>query len=107
MPWQGISLVVDLLQGLLGCAVVLEFHDIDVLVGFQDEVYAAVAGLVFGFDVEAAEGCDDENYILESVFCVPGNLVEFGSCKEGLEPLHEAFGVAGLDIFDKLTYFKG
>ena len=67
MPWQGISLVVDLLQGLLGCAVVLEFHDIDVLVGFQDEVYAAVAGLVFGFDVEAAEGCDDEDDILEPI----------------------------------------
>ena len=62
---------------------------------------------MLGFDVEAAECCDDEHDILEPVFRILGNLVEFGACKEGLEPLHEAFGVAGLDIFDKAADFEG
>ena len=106
LPWEGVTLVVNLLHGLLGRAVILEFHDIDVLVGFQDEVYAAVAGLVFGFDVEAAEGCHDEHDILEPVFRILGNLVEFGACKEGLEPLHEAFGVAGLYVGNEFADFE-
>ena len=106
LPREGVALVVNLLQGLFGSAIVLEFHNIDVLVGFQDEVDATIAGLVFGFDVETAEGCHYENYILEPVFCVLCNLVEFCACKEGLKPLHEALGVAGFYVGNEFADFE-
>ena len=40
---------------------------------------------MLGFDVEAAEGCDDEDDILEPILGILCNLVEFGACKEGPE----------------------
>ena len=43
---QLIVLVFYLLQGFLGGAVELEFHDVAVLRGLKEQVYAAVAGMV-------------------------------------------------------------
>ncbi len=43
---KGVAFLLDLPQGLLGGAVQLELHDIDVLVGLQDEVDTPVRGVV-------------------------------------------------------------
>ena len=51
LPRKGVGLVVDLPECFFGRTVIFQLHHIDVLIGLQKQVYAAVAGLVLGFNV--------------------------------------------------------
>ena len=51
LPRQGVGLVVNLPESVFSGTVIFQLHHIDVLVGLQKQVYAAVAGLVLGFNV--------------------------------------------------------
>ena len=106
LPRKGVGLVVDLLKCFFGGTVIFQLQYIDILVGLQKQVYAAVAGLVLGFNVQAAKACDYENHVLKPVLSVFCNLVELRSGKEGLETLHKTFGIAAFDILHEFSDFK-
>lgn len=50
---ERVVLVLNLLEGLLGGAVKLEFEDIAIVLGLDEHVDASLAGVVFGLGVEA------------------------------------------------------
>ena len=93
----GVAFLINLGQGLIRCGVSLDFDDVDVVFGLDEDVYAAVGRRALRLDIFPHQLDDDEHRELE-VFLAVGLDLVVCSGEEGVEASHEAFRVAGLDI---------
>ena len=56
--------VVDLLQSLFCCAVQFKFHDVNKLIGLQNQVDASFTGMIFCLNIETNQFEYNEKYVL-------------------------------------------
>ena len=92
----GVASLLDLGQGLIRSGVSLDFDDVDVVFGLDEDVYAAVGCRALRFDIFPHQLDDDVHRVLEILLAVGLDLVVCPG-EEGVEASHEAFRVAGLD----------
>ena len=93
----GIGLVFNLLQSGLHGVVGLDFYDVDILLGLEQDVNPAIGSGLLYLDIFSHEFQDDVHGILEIFLRITLNLIT-GLGKERFQSLHEALGVAAADF---------
>ncbi len=105
LVWDGIAILIYLVYGILGCAVIFEFHYVDILVGFDHHVDAAIACVLLHTDAHPHEGENYVKHILIMLFAIQ-NQVIVATCQQRLQTLEECIDFATSHLVDKLVDFK-
>ena len=95
-----VSLLVNLVQGVIGILVPLELQDIDVFVCLDERVNAAVGGVPLHFDLLAHQLEHHIHRVLEIELVVAHDLVVHVG-EECAEPSHQHLDGSATDVLDE------
>ncbi len=93
----GVAFLFDLREGFVRGGVGLDLDDVDVVLGLDEDVDAAVGGRALCLDIFPHQLDDDVHRVLEVFLAVALDLVVCPG-EEGVQTGHEALWVAGFDI---------
>ena len=97
----GITFLMNLSQSLVGTAVEFDFHHIDVIRRFDDDVDTAAMGGALHFGIKAHHLEDDIHAVLKVELHLAHYLVTVVG-EHRLQTFHESFGIAALYLLDEL-----